>query len=307
MSCAAVCHAVAAMLRDSDEPQLRSVIIKLKYMLQACFTQHCSLPHIKYSCTAAMPPSAPPAHSTRPPPVGSHAVPLHTPGGAPPLPYSAPYTPLVPAVLRLVRRYVSDALDYLRDLHSPAELLPAALAQRDRMMARLLVDALSARARTLAGQEDMLRECMRMAANAWALRCAVDALDDWTIQCARPVVGTVGWAAYGGGGGGGSGIGGSTTSDAPQGGGGDNAAESAAKLARARARKAAVASGALSSSVAAALRALQDASERDAQGIVAVRIEQLLTGPCRGDWVPAEPLPDTQSPWVDALLSFLQV
>jgi hypothetical protein len=57
--------------------------------------------------------------------------------GVPPLPYVAPFTCCVPEVLALVRRYVIDSLAYLRGLHSPQELLPAVLHQRDRMLGKV--------------------------------------------------------------------------------------------------------------------------------------------------------------------------
>jgi hypothetical protein len=57
--------------------------------------------------------------------------------GVPPLPYVAPFTCCVPEVLSLVRRYVIDSLAYLRGLHSPQELLPAVLHQRDRMLGKV--------------------------------------------------------------------------------------------------------------------------------------------------------------------------
>ncbi|WIA33058.1 hypothetical protein OEZ86_006214 [Tetradesmus obliquus] len=214
--------------------------------------------------------------------------------GVPPLPYIAPFTCCVPEVLSLVRRYVIDSLAYLRGLHSPQELLPAVLHQRDRMLGKVLVEVLSLKARSVASEE-MLRECMKVAANAWALCAALDGLDDWTIQQARPE-----WAAP------------QVAAPAPDSSQGSSraglsaAAAAAAKLARARNRKAAVASGALTNTVQAALRALQDASERDVLRSLTGRIEQLLEGSRKGDWCPGEALPASQSGWVDALLSYLQ-
>ncbi|WIA12907.1 hypothetical protein OEZ85_006525 [Tetradesmus obliquus] len=214
--------------------------------------------------------------------------------GVPPLPYVAPFTCCVPEVLSLVRRYVIDSLAYLRGLHSPQELLPAVLHQRDRMLGKVLVEVLSLKARSVASEE-MLRECMKVAANAWALSAALDGLDDWTIQQARPE-----WAAP------------QVAAPAPDSSQGSSraglsaAAAAAAKLARARNRKAAVASGALTNTVQAALRALQDASERDVLRSLTGRIEQLLEGSRKGDWCPGEALPASQSGWVDALLSYLQ-
>ncbi|KAF6251583.1 hypothetical protein COO60DRAFT_605842 [Scenedesmus sp. NREL 46B-D3] len=141
----------------------------------------------------------------------------------------------------------------------------------------------------------MLRECMKVAANACALSAALDGLDDWTIQQARPewVVPQVAAPPAG------SSQGSSTAGLAA-------AAAAAGKLERARRRKAAIASGALTNTVQAALRALQDASERDVLRSLTGRIEQLLQGSRKGDWQPLEQLPPSQSGWVDALLSYLQ-
>lgn len=52
---------------------------------------------------------------------------------------------------------------------------------------------------------------------------------------------------------------------------------------------------------------MQESSERDVLHSLTTRIEQLLEGSRRADWAPAEPLPSSQSPWVNALLSYLQV
>jgi hypothetical protein len=53
--------------------------------------------------------------------------------------------------------------------------------------------------------------------------------------------------------------------------------------------------------------AVQESSERDVLHGLTTRIEQLLESSRRADWAPAEPLPSSQSPWVNALLSYLQV
>eukprot|EP00882_Tetradesmus_deserticola_P016117 GHRQ01017193.1.p1 GENE.GHRQ01017193.1~~GHRQ01017193.1.p1 ORF type:complete len:300 (+),score=166.91 GHRQ01017193.1:1187-2086(+) len=203
--------------------------------------------------------------------------------GVPPLPYVAPFTCCVPEVLSLVRRYVIDSLAYLRGLHSPQELLPAVLHQRDRMLGKVLVEVLSFKARSVASEE-MMRECMKVAANARALSAALDGLDDWTIQQARPEWAALQVAAPAAGSAQGSSKAGLSA-----------VAAAAEKLARARNRKAAVASGALTSTVQAALRALQDASERDVLRSLTGRIEQLLQSSRRGDWQPPEQLPTSQS------------
>jgi hypothetical protein len=49
----------------------------------------------------------------------------------------------------------------------------------------VLVEVLSARGAAVSTAE-MMRESMKCAANAWALAAALDALDDWTINQARP-------------------------------------------------------------------------------------------------------------------------
>ncbi len=53
------------------------------------------------------------------------------------------------------------------------------------------MDALSAKVHSVAGTE-LLREAVYMAANVWALRYSLDALDDWTTSAARPA-----WQAEG--------------------------------------------------------------------------------------------------------------
>lgn len=55
------------------------------------------------------------------------------------------------------------------------------------------------------------------------------------------------------------------------------------------------------------LLCLQESSERDVLHGLTTRIEQLLEGSRKADWAPSEPLPSAQSPWVNAMLSYLQV
>lgn len=86
-----------------------------------------------------------------------------------------------------------------------------------------------------------------------------------------------------------------------------NSTAAAAKSSRVRHRKAVLASGALTNTVQTALKALQESSERDVLRGLTTRVEQLLEGSRKADWAPAEPLPSAQSPWVNALLSYLQV
>jgi hypothetical protein len=52
---------------------------------------------------------------------------------------------------------------------------------------------------------------------------------------------------------------------------------------------------------------LQDSSERDVLRGLTTRVEQLLEASRKADWAPGEPLPSSQSAWVNALLSYLQV
>lgn len=60
-----------------------------------------------------------------------------SPTGVPPLPYTAPFTASVPAMMSLVRRFVRDSLAYLRGVYSDTELLSAVLHQRDRMLSKV--------------------------------------------------------------------------------------------------------------------------------------------------------------------------
>lgn len=55
------------------------------------------------------------------------------------------------------------------------------------------------------------------------------------------------------------------------------------------------------------LNTLQESSERDVLHGLTGRIDQLLDNSRKSDWTPSEPLPSAQSPWVNALLSYLQV
>lgn len=50
---------------------------------------------------------------------------------------------------------------------------------------QVVIEVLSLKARSV-GCVEMLRESMKVAANAWSLSAALDGLDDWTIQQARP-------------------------------------------------------------------------------------------------------------------------
>jgi hypothetical protein len=62
----------------------------------------------------------------------------HPPGrGPPPLPYPAPFTACVPALLTLMRRFTSDSASYLRSLYNPWELAPALLHHRDRVLGKV--------------------------------------------------------------------------------------------------------------------------------------------------------------------------
>ena len=57
--------------------------------------------------------------------------------GVPPTPFTAPFTALVPALLRVVRGFVADSAAYLRGLVPPWELHVALLQPRDRMVSKV--------------------------------------------------------------------------------------------------------------------------------------------------------------------------
>ncbi len=71
-------------------------------------------------------------------------------GGLPATPFAAPFTPLVPQLLRVVRGYVQDSASYLRGLLPAWEMEEALTQARDRMVQRVVVEALLGRAAALA-------------------------------------------------------------------------------------------------------------------------------------------------------------
>ncbi|GBF94883.1 hypothetical protein Rsub_08126 [Raphidocelis subcapitata] len=210
----------------------------------------------------------------------------------PPLPYVSPYTPCAPAALLRLRAFAADSAEFLRGVYQPWELLPALLSARDRAAARALPEALAAR---LAAARGRGRECMRLAANAWAMREALGALDDWVARLAAAAPGED-----------------LDRAQPPR-----TAPGAASEAARARARQLkAVAGGATGGGgggegrgLAAALRAAQDAAEAAALGALTGRIDELLDAGRRAppaEWTPAAALPAGNSHWVAALLSSMQ-
>jgi hypothetical protein len=227
--------------------------------------------------------------------------------GPPPsiaLPYTAPYSPAAPAALRLMRRFVTDSVPYLRGLCSEWELPAAAFAARDRALAAPVSRALAERLRRCGGgggdSSSALRDAMRCAADAWALRAALEALDDFTAAEASPA-----WQQRDVDGGGeqkktrrrrcaailgasSAGWGGGTSE-----GGGASSEEGA---------------------LAAALRGAQDAAEAAVLRVLTARVAQTLADARRAaDWAPREAVALGVSgggagvgSWPDALVSFLR-
>jgi hypothetical protein len=251
---------------------------------------------------------------------------------SPQLPHAAPYTPAAPAILRLVRRFVSDSVQYLRGLCSDGELPPAAFAARDRALAAPLGRALAERLERAVGNgggsegsatASALRSAMRCAADAWALRLALDALDEHTAAAASPA-----WQQQQ-----------RRDEQGEDDDDNDQAERRRRLLMRRRRRRHAVAiaaagvsesggggGGALSDgggggeggALAAALRGAQEAAEAAVLRVLTMRVSQILREARRAaEWAPAAAVVGVvagggsgggagSSSWPDALVSFLR-
>ncbi|GAB4817780.1 hypothetical protein N2152v2_004826 [Parachlorella kessleri] len=102
------------------------------------------------------------------------------------VPFKAPFTPLVPDLVRVIRGYVVDSVAYLQGLVSVGEVVPAARQYRDRMLARVVVDALQKRVDVCAGEPGLaLSQGLQLVANVAALVQALAALDEFAVMRAR--------------------------------------------------------------------------------------------------------------------------
>ncbi|MEW5309709.1 MAG: hypothetical protein WDW38_001573 [Sanguina aurantia] len=237
------------------------------------------------------------------------------------LPLVLPFTRCVPALLRLLRTFVTDSLAFLKGLASPWELLQAVFHHRDRMVSRVLAEALSTKLATL-NSPARLHECMRMAVNLWSLVASLDALDEWTVVRVRP---TSGGGADGGDGGAlrlPDAAPAKSNVPAAKTEGPAAAAAAAAAAARGitelqlqgqrrfRALRSSVVAptgeGGPSNGAQSALVALQDAAERCVLRLASSRVEAILEVARAGVWLPPGPMPAGVSPYVEECLAYVR-
>ncbi|BDA50846.1 Exocyst complex component 6B [Coccomyxa sp. Obi] len=111
-------------------------------------------------------------------------LPLTLSGEEPPASaFAAPFSGVVPFLLRLFRSFVEDCVAYLTGLVSSAEVLPVVRQQRDKMLSRVAIGALQASLDALSMRD--LGRAMQAVTDAWALGAAMPALDDFTHVRAR--------------------------------------------------------------------------------------------------------------------------
>jgi len=203
------------------------------------------------------------------------------------LPFLAPFSPCVPALLRSVRSYVDDSLSYLEGLCSSWELCPAVLYYRNKMMSKVVVEALQARISS-AIMEGAVQGCMRMVANAWCLLQCLDTLNEWTVGQTRPLVQQQQQAMM-----------------ERQGTSGVEGDEQQ-NPSRTRNMRVSITGDSVASNVHAALRSVQDTAERAVIHLVTQRMEAIMAGARRMNWMPNDPLPSGPSAYVHDLTSLLQ-
>ncbi|KAL4432419.1 hypothetical protein ABPG77_001718 [Micractinium sp. CCAP 211/92] len=101
-------------------------------------------------------------------------------------PFKAPFTPMVPRLARAIRGHIVDTVAYLKGLLTAGEVVPATRQYRDRMLARIVVDALQKRVDAAAGQADLpVETALQLVANIAAVVHALAPLDDFILAQAR--------------------------------------------------------------------------------------------------------------------------
>ena len=85
-------------------------------------------------------------------------------------------------------RWVEESSAYMAGLAGMSDVTAMVRQHRDRMLVRIMVDALQKRVEgfRMAGK-DPQRRSMQLVADAWALSQALPALDDHTLVCTRCV------------------------------------------------------------------------------------------------------------------------
>jgi len=99
-----------------------------------------------------------------------------------PLPFTVPFTPMVPKLIQVARRFITDSTAYLRGIMGPGELLPVVRQFRDRLVSKVLCEQFVAR---IATGSLPVNATMQLVANVWAINCSITALDDYTVEHGR--------------------------------------------------------------------------------------------------------------------------
>ena len=85
-----------------------------------------------------------------------------------------------------VRRWVEESAAYMAGLTGTSDVTAMVRQHRDRMLVRIVVDALQSRVEGFHLQgKDPQRRSMQLVADAWALSQALPALDDHTLVCTQ--------------------------------------------------------------------------------------------------------------------------
>lgn len=106
-------------------------------------------------------------------------------------PFRAPFTPMVPLLVRTIRGYIADSVGYLKGLVSVGEVVPASKQYRDRMLARVVGGQLMRRVEACGrdgGGGSALKRRLQLVADVAAVMHALSPLDDFAMVQAR-------WAA----------------------------------------------------------------------------------------------------------------
>eukprot|EP00892_Ulva_mutabilis_P001277 jgi/Ulvmu1/1114/UM106_0031.1 len=103
----------------------------------------------------------------------------------PALPFAAPFSSALPAIIGIVESYVIDSLQFLQGLLHSHELLATVRAHRDRFLARLLTDLYLHHAASLLRDGAHVLNFILMAGDAASLARTLESLDEWTIVAMR--------------------------------------------------------------------------------------------------------------------------
>eukprot|EP00873_Tetraselmis_striata_P023703 jgi/Tetstr1/443967/TSEL_031918.t1 len=98
------------------------------------------------------------------------------------LPHSAPFSTMVPQLVKVMKRFIADSAAYLRGIMGPGELLHIVRQFRDNLISKVLSEILVSRI-TASGQP--MAAVMQLTANIWALKFCLPTLDDFTVEHSR--------------------------------------------------------------------------------------------------------------------------